>query len=82
MGRERWDIFETTHAPGNRFAGPADLLHDGFDWAGCGALGILQQHTNFSDHHPDADHLQRADAALARLGIGTCLNGAGTNVVG
>jgi ABC-type dipeptide/oligopeptide/nickel transport system ATPase component len=43
LGRERWDIFELRTHLG--IVSP-DLLT--CDWAGCGALGILQQHTNFS----------------------------------
>jgi iron complex transport system ATP-binding protein len=69
LGRERWDIFELRTRLG--IVSPDLLASCTTDSTGRDVVlsGFFSSTRIFPHHHPDADHLQRADAALARLGI-------------
>ena len=69
LGRERWDIFELRTYLG--IVSPDLLASCTTDSTGRDVVlsGFFSRHADFPHQHPDADHLTRADAALARLGI-------------
>ena len=69
LGRERWDIFELRTRLG--IVSPDLLTLCTTDSTGRDLVlsGFFSSTRIFPHHHPDATHLQRANAALARLGI-------------
>jgi iron complex transport system ATP-binding protein len=69
LGRERWDIFELRTLLG--IVSPDLLASCTTDSTGRDVVlsGFFSSTRIFPHHHPEADHLQRAEAALARLGI-------------
>jgi iron complex transport system ATP-binding protein len=69
LGRERWDIFELRTRLG--IVSPDLLTLCTTDSTGRDLVlsGFFSSTRIFPHHHPDANHLQRANAALARLGI-------------
>src|SRR6266446_1592495 len=69
LGRERWDIFELRTHLG--IVSPDLLASCTTDSTGRDVVlsGFFSSTRIFPHHHPDADHLQRANAALTRLGI-------------
>jgi iron complex transport system ATP-binding protein len=69
LGRERWDIFELRAHLG--IVSP-DLLAScttGATGRDVVISGFFSSTRIFPHQHPDAEHLERAEAALARLGI-------------
>src|SRR6266404_2375842 len=69
LGRERWDIFELRTHLG--IVSPDLLASCTTDSTGRDVVlsGFFSSTRIFPHQHPDADHLTRADAALARVGI-------------
>jgi iron complex transport system ATP-binding protein len=69
LGRERWDIFELRAHLG--IVSPDLLASCTTDSNGRDVVlsGFFSSTRIFPHQHPDAHHVQRADAALARLGI-------------
>src|SRR6202030_1879249 len=69
LGRARWDIFELRTRLG--IVSPDLLTLCTTDSTGRDLVlsGFFSSTRIFPHHHPDANHLQRANAALARLGI-------------
>src|ERR1700722_3168057 len=69
MGRERWDIFELRGHLG--IVSPDLLASCTTDSTGRDVVlsGFFSSTRIFPHQHPDADHLRRADAALAGLEI-------------
>ena len=69
LGRERWDIFELRAHLG--IVTPDLLLSCTTDSTGRDVVlsGFFSSTRIFPHHHPDQEHLSRADAALSRLGI-------------
>jgi len=69
LGRERWDIFELRTHLG--IVSPDLLASCTTDSTGRDVVlsGFFSSTRIFPHHHPDADHLQRANAALTGLGI-------------
>ena len=70
LGRERWDIFELRSHLG--IVSPDLLASCTTDATGRDVVisGFFSSTRIFPHHHPAAEHLERADAALAKLGIG------------
>jgi iron complex transport system ATP-binding protein len=70
LGRERWDIFELRRHLG--IVSPDLLASCTTDSTGRDVVlsGFFSSTRIFPHHQPDGDHLQRANASLARLGIG------------
>src|ERR1700741_3207389 len=69
LGRERWNVFELRSLLG--IVSPDLLGSCTTDATGRDVVlsGFFSSTRIFPHHHPDATHLQRANAALARLGI-------------
>jgi iron complex transport system ATP-binding protein len=69
LGRERWDIFELRTHMG--IVSPDLLASCTTDSTGRDVVlsGFFSSTRIFPHHHPALEHLQRADAALQRLGI-------------
>src|SRR6266478_9537448 len=69
LGRERWDIFELRTRLG--IVSPDLLSSCTTDSTGKDVVlsGFFSSTRIFPHHHPDADHLQRAEETLERLGI-------------
>jgi iron complex transport system ATP-binding protein len=69
LGRERWDIFELRSHLG--IVTPDLLTSCTTDSTGRDVVlsGFFSSTRIFPHHHPDAEHLCRAQAALAKLGI-------------
>ena len=69
LGRERWDIFELRTLLG--IVSPDLLASCTTDSTGRDVVlsGFFSSTRIFPHHHPEADHLRRAEAVLARLGI-------------
>jgi len=69
LGRERWDIFELRTHLG--IVSPDLLASCTTDSTGRDVVlsGFFSSTRIFPHHHPDFEHLRRADAALQRLGI-------------
>jgi iron complex transport system ATP-binding protein len=69
LGRERWDIFELRTHLG--VVSPDLLASCTTDSTGRDVVlsGFFSSTRIFPHHHPDSEHLARADAALARMGI-------------
>jgi iron complex transport system ATP-binding protein len=69
LGRERWDIFELRKHLG--IVSPDLLASCTTDSTGRDVVlsGFFSSTRIFPHHHPEQEHLQRTDAALARLGI-------------
>jgi iron complex transport system ATP-binding protein len=69
LGRERWNVFELRAHLG--IVSPDLLASCTTDSTGRDVVlsGFFSSTRIFPHHHPGADHLQRADALLARLGI-------------
>ena len=69
LGKERWDIFELRSQLG--IVTPDLLTSCTTDSTGRDVVlsGFFSSTRIFPHHHPDAEHVRRADAALARLGI-------------
>ena len=69
LGRERWDIFELRTHLG--IVSPDLLASCTTDSTGRDVVlsGFFSSTRIFPHHHPEAEHLERADAALARIGI-------------
>ena len=69
LGRERWDIFELRTHLG--IVSPDLLASCTTDSTGRDVVlsGFFSSTRIFPHHHPEVEHLQRAEAALARLGI-------------
>src|SRR6266436_604330 len=69
LGRERWNIFELRSLLG--IVSPDLLASCTSDATGRDVVlsGFFSSTRIFPHQHPDADHLTRADAALARVGI-------------
>ena len=69
LGRERWDIFELRTHLG--IVTPDLLTSCTTDSTGRDVVlsGFFSSTRIFPHHHPEADQVARADAALARLGI-------------
>src|SRR5712691_5562132 len=69
LGRERWDIFELRTRLG--IVSPDLLASCTTDSTGRDVVlsGFFSSTRIFPHHHPDPEHLARADAAVARLGI-------------
>jgi iron complex transport system ATP-binding protein len=70
LGRERWDIFQLRTHLG--IVSPDLLASCTTDSTGRDVVlsGFFSSTRIFPHHQPDGDHLQRANASLARLGIG------------
>jgi iron complex transport system ATP-binding protein len=70
LGRERWDIFELRSHLG--IVTPDLLTSCTTDSTGRDVVlsGFFSSTRIFPHHHPEAEHLRRAQAALAKLGIG------------
>lgn len=69
LGRDCWDIFELRTHLG--IVSPDLLASCTTDSTGRDVVlsGFFSSTRIFPHHHPDAEHLQRANAALGRLGI-------------
>src|SRR5205814_7829909 len=69
LGRERWDIFELRAHLG--IVSPGLLASCTTDATGRDVVlsGFFSSTRIFPHQHPDSNHLERANAALARLGI-------------
>jgi iron complex transport system ATP-binding protein len=69
LGRERWNIFELRSLLG--IVSPDLLASCTTDATGRDVVlsGFFSSTRIFPHHHPDPDHLARADATLERLGI-------------
>jgi iron complex transport system ATP-binding protein len=69
LGRERWDIFELRTHLG--IVSPDLLASCTTDSTGRDVVlsGFFSSTRIFPHHHPEPDHLQRAEVALQRLGI-------------
>jgi iron complex transport system ATP-binding protein len=69
LGKERWDIFELRSRLG--IVTPDLLASCTTDSTGRDVVlsGFFSSTRIFPHHHPEAEHVERADAALARLGI-------------
>ncbi len=69
LGRERWDIFELRTHLG--IVSPDLLASCTTDSTGRDVVlsGFFSSTRIFPHHHPDSEHLERAEAALARIGI-------------
>ena len=69
LGHERWDIFELRTHLG--IVSPDLLASCTTDSTGRDVVlsGFFSSTRIFPHHHPESDHLQRAEAALQRLGI-------------
>jgi len=69
LGRERWDIFELRSHLG--IVTPDLLSLCTTDSTGRDVVlsGFFSSTRIFPHHHPEAEHVSRAEAALARLGI-------------
>jgi iron complex transport system ATP-binding protein len=69
LGRERWDIFELRAHLG--IVTPDLLSSCTTDSTGRDVVlsGFFSSTRIFPHHHPEAEHVSRAEAALARLGI-------------
>ena len=69
LGRERWDIFELRSHLG--IVTPDLLSSCTTDSTGRDVVlsGFFSSTRIFPHHHPETEHVQKADAALARLGI-------------
>jgi iron complex transport system ATP-binding protein len=69
LGRERWNIFELRSLLG--IVSPDLLASCTTDATGRDVVlsGFFSSTRIFPHHHPDAEHLARAEAALERLGI-------------
>src|SRR5690348_4152317 len=69
LGRERWNIFELRSLLG--IVSPDLLASCTTDATGCDVVlsGFFSSTRIFPHHHPDPEHLARAVASLARLGI-------------
>ncbi len=69
LGRERWDIFELRSLLG--IVSPDLLASCTTDATGRDVVlsGFFSSTRIFPHHHPDPQHLERAEATLARLGI-------------
>lgn len=69
LGRERWNIFELRSLFG--IVSPDLLASCTTDATGRDVVlsGFFSSTRIFPHHHPDADHVARAEAALHRLGI-------------
>jgi len=69
LGKERWDIFELRSHLG--IVTPDLLASCTTDSTGRDVVlsGFFSSTRIFPHHHPEAEHVERADAALARLGI-------------
>jgi len=69
LGRERWDIFELRTLLG--IVSPDLLASCTTDATGCDVVlsGFFSSTRIFPHHHPDREHLARAEETLARLGI-------------
>jgi len=69
LGRERWDIFELRSHLG--IVTPDLLASCTTDSTGRDVVlsGFFSSTRIFPHHHPDAEHVQKAEAALKRLGI-------------
>ena len=70
LGKERWDIFELRAHLG--IVTPDLLASCTTDSTGRDVVlsGFFSSTRIFPHHHPDAQHVRRAEYALARLGIG------------
>jgi iron complex transport system ATP-binding protein len=70
LGRERWDVFELRSHLG--IVSPDLLASCTTDSTGRDVVlsGFFSSTRIFPHHHPEKEHLERAEAALARLGIG------------
>lgn len=70
LGRERWNIFELRSLLG--IVSPDLLLSCTTDATGRDVVlsGFFSSTRIFPNHHPHPEHLARAEATLARLGIG------------
>jgi iron complex transport system ATP-binding protein len=69
LGKERWDIFELRSHLG--IVTPDLLASCTTDSTGRDVVlsGFFSSTRIFPHHHPEPEHVERADAALARLGI-------------
>src|ERR1700730_15552094 len=69
LGRERWDIFELRSLLG--IVSPDFLASCTTDATGRDVVlsGFFSSTRIFPHHHPDPEHLARAEGTLARLGI-------------
>src|SRR2546430_9191524 len=69
LGRERWDIFKLRTHLG--IVSPDLLASCTTDSTGRDVVlsGFFSSTRIFPHHHPEADHLQRTEAAMARIGI-------------
>src|SRR5690349_23902579 len=69
LGRERWNVFELRSLLG--IVSPDLLASCTTDATGCDVVlsGFFSSTRIFPHHHPDPEHLARAVASLARLGI-------------
>src|SRR5437879_451016 len=69
LGRERWDIFELRALLG--IVSPDLLAACTTDATGRDVVlsGFFSSTRIFPHHHPDPEHLEKTEAALARLGI-------------
>jgi len=69
LGRERWDIFELRSHLG--IVTPDLLSSCTTDSTGCDVVlsGFFSSTRIFPHHHPEAEQVSRAEAALGRLGI-------------
>jgi len=69
LGRERWDIFELRTHLG--IVSPDLLASCTTDSTGRDVVlsGFFSSTRIFPHHHPEAEHLQRTEAAMARIGI-------------
>ena len=69
LGRERWDIFELRTHLG--IVSPDLLASCTTDSTGRDVVlsGFFSSTRIFPHHHPDAEHLRRTEAAMARIGI-------------
>ncbi len=69
LGRERWDIFELRSHLG--IVTPDLLASCTTDSTGRDVVlsGFFSSTRIFPHHHPETEHVQKAEAALARLGI-------------
>src|SRR5690349_3440477 len=69
LGRERWDIFELRSHLG--IVTPDLLSSCTTDSTGRDVVlsGFFSSTRIFPHHHPEAEHVSRAEAALARLGV-------------
>src|SRR5258708_19771069 len=69
LGRERWDIFELRTHLG--IVSPDLLASCTTDSTGRDVVlsGFFSSTRIFPHHHPEAEHLQRTEAVMARIGI-------------